>query len=151
MDMILRGAAIYGVVWFIFRLSGRRTLSDMTTFDFVLLLICGEATQQALLGDDFSITNAAVVVLTLIGVDLALTTLRARFPRFERLMEGRPLLIMKNGQPLRDRMAKERIDEEDIMHQARSSHGLGRLDQVDHAVLESSGGISIIPVHGRGD
>ena len=64
MDMILRGAAIYAAVWFIFRLSGRRTMAQMTTFDFVLLLICGEATQQGLLGDDFSITNAAFVVLT---------------------------------------------------------------------------------------
>ncbi len=145
MDMILRGASIYVVVWLLFRLSGRRTLAEMTTFDFVLLLICGEATQQALLGEDFSITNAAIVVLTLISLDLALTALRARLPALERVMEGRPLLIMADGKLLKDRMAKERVDEEDILHEARHAHGIARLDQIRHAVLETSGGISVIP------
>ena len=145
MDMVLRAASIYGVVWLCFRLSGRRTMAQMTTFDFVLLLICGEATQQALLGDDFSITNAAVVVLTLVSLDLVLTALRARVPALERVMDGRPLVIMSRGRPLKDRMARERIDEEDIMHVARHTHGLSRLDQIEYAVLETSGGISIIP------
>jgi uncharacterized membrane protein YcaP (DUF421 family) len=145
MDMILRGAAIYIVVWLCFRLVGRRTMAEMTTFDFVLLLICGEATQQALLGDDFSLTNAAIIVLTLVSMDGALTALRARFPRLERIMDGLPLVIMRDGKLLRDRMAKERIDAEDIMHEARNSHGLERLSDIKHAVLEPSGGISIIP------
>lgn len=53
MDSVLRAAAVYLVVFIIFEIAGRRTLSDITTFDFVLLLIIGEAAQQALLGDDF--------------------------------------------------------------------------------------------------
>lgn len=150
MDMIARGLAIYIVVWLFFRIAGRRTMSQMTTFDFVLLLICGEATQQALLGDDFSLTNAAFVVLTLVSVDLIVTALRARYQRLEHVIEGRPLLIMKNGRPLSDRMSRERVDEEDILHEARQKHGLRRLDQVDHAVLEPSGGISIIPREEKG-
>jgi uncharacterized membrane protein YcaP (DUF421 family) len=150
MDMILRGAALYAIVWLLFRFSGRRTMAEMTTFDFVLLLICGEATQQALLGDDFSITNAAVVVLTLIALDLALTALRVRFGFLERVMDGLPILIMKDGRLLKDRMARERVDEEDILHEARHSHGIGRLDQIRHAVLETSGGISIIPAERAG-
>lgn len=145
MDMILRGACIYVVVWLLFRIAGRRTMAQMTTFDFVLLLICGEATQQALLGPDYSVTNAAFVVLTLVSMDLAMTALRARFHRLERIMEGLPMLIVKNGEPLHERMAKERVDEEDVLHEARHSHGLRHLDQVQHAVLEPSGGISIIP------
>lgn len=149
MDMILRGASIYAIVWLVFRLSGRRTMAEMTTFDFVLLLICGEATQQALLGDDFSVTNAAIVVLTLVALDLGLTALRARFGFLERVMDGVPMLIMKDGRLLKDRMAKERVDEEDIMHEARHAHGIGRLDQIRHAVLETSGGISIIPAEGE--
>lgn len=145
MDMIARGACIYAVVWLLFRLAGRRTMAQMTTFDFVLLLICGEATQQGLLGTDFSLTNAAFVLITLIGIDLALAAVRARFPRLERYVEGLPTVIMKNGAPLHDRMKRERVDEGDILHQARQAHGLANLDQVRHAVLESSGGISVIP------
>src|SRR5690606_20897784 len=56
-DMILRAAAIYAFVWLVLRISGKRTMSEMTAFDFVLLLIFGEATQQAILGDDLSLTN----------------------------------------------------------------------------------------------
>ena len=73
MDSVLRSAAIYIVVLFVFRVAGRRTLSELTTFDFVLLLVIGEATQQALLGDDFSITNAFIVIVSLVGMDITLT------------------------------------------------------------------------------
>lgn len=145
MDMIIRGAAMYAMVWAIFRLSGRRTMGEMTTFDFVLLLICGEATQQALLGEDYSVTNAAVVVLTLVCADRVLTWVRAVSPRAERVMEGLPLIIMADGEPLQDRMKREHVDEQDILHAARQAHGLSRLDQVKHAVLETSGKISIMP------
>lgn len=146
MDMVLRPAAMYALVWLIFRLAGRRTMSQMTTFDFVLLLICGEATQQALLGEDFTVTNALVVVTTLVVMDGAATRLRARFKSFERVMEGLPLLVLEDGRLRRDHLDRERIDEEDILHAARQSHGISRLSQIKHAVLEPSGGISIIPV-----
>jgi uncharacterized membrane protein YcaP (DUF421 family) len=145
MNMIARGVVMYVLIWFIFRVSGRRTMSDMTTFDFVLLLICGEVTQQALLGNDYSITNATIVLLTIVCADRSLALLRTLFPRLDRVVEGLPLLIMVDGKPLRDRMRRERIDEQDILHQARRSHGIDKLQQVKHAILESSGEISIIP------
>lgn len=143
MDAMTRAAAIYVVVWLFFRLSGRRTLAQMTAFDFILLLICGQATQQALLGNDHSITNALLVVLTLISIDGAVTMLQSRSAVFAKVVQGRPLLLVRNGEPLRDRMSRERVSEEDILHEARSK-GFSRLDQIRHAVLEPSGGISII-------
>lgn len=145
MEPILRAAALYFVVWFIMRLSGRRTFAELTTFDFVLLLIIGEATQQGLLGDDFSITNAALVVLTLVMIDIGLTYLKGRCPSVERVMDGLPLVIVDHGRALRDRMERARIDLDDVLEQARSRRGLERLDQIKYAVLERSGGISIIP------
>lgn len=151
MDAMTRAAIIYIAVWLFFRLSGRRTLAQMTAFDFILLLICGQATQQALLGNDNSITNALIVVLTLISIDGAVTWLQARSKRFASITQGRPLLVLRNGELLRDRMARERIGEEDILHEARA-RGFSRLGQIRHAVLEPSGGISIIPwEQGRGD
>lgn len=149
MDMVLRACAIYAVVWLIFRLAGRRTMAQMTTFDFVLLLVCGEATQQGLLGEDYTVTNAAIVVLTLVVLDHICTTIRARSTRLERIMEGSPVLIMENGRLVPERMKRERIDVEDILHAARHSHGLSRLEQIRHAVLEPSGGISIIPAQNQ--
>jgi len=73
MDSILRAAGMYVALMLLFRVAGRRSLADLTTFDFVLLLIIGEATQQALLGDDFSFTNATLVIATLIVLDVGLS------------------------------------------------------------------------------
>lgn len=73
MDSILRAAGMYIALMLLFRVAGRRSLADLTTFDFVLLLIIGEATQQALLGEDFSFTNAMLVIATLIVLDVGLS------------------------------------------------------------------------------
>ena len=81
MDAVLRSATIYVFLLVIFRLSGKRSLAQITTFDFVLLLIIGEATQQALLGNDFSITYALIVITTLVGIDIGLSLLKQRFQR----------------------------------------------------------------------
>jgi uncharacterized membrane protein YcaP (DUF421 family) len=145
MDSVLRAAAIYLFLLVLFRIAGKRTLSDVTTFDFVLLLIIGEATQQALLGEDFSLTNAFLAILTLIGIDIALSLWQQRWPRLEKWLEGTPLVIVEHGQPLRERMQRVRVSDEDILTAARERQGLARMDQIQYAVLERSGGISIIP------
>ncbi len=145
MDSVLRGAAIYFFLLVLFRLAGKRTLSDVTTFDFVMLLIIGEATQQALLGEDFSLTNAFLVILTLIGLDIAISLWQQRWPRLSKWIEGVPLVIVEDGRPLHERMKRARVSEEDVLTAARERQGLARMDQILYAVLERSGGISIIP------
>lgn len=145
MSTVIRAALIYLVVWLIFRLIGRRTMAQITTFDFVLLLICGDATQQALLGRDHTVTNAALVVLTLVVIDDLLTQLRLRSPRVDRLMEGQPLVLMHNGRVHDEPMQQEGVENEDILHAARHTHGITELSQIQQAVLETSGDISVIP------
>jgi len=145
METVLRGVAIYVVLLVVFRIAGKRTLSQATTFDFVLLLIIGEATQQALLGEDFSVTNAILIIITLIGVDIALAKLKGRSATLEQLIDGVPLVIVEDGRPLKDRMDKARVDEDDVLTAARETQGLERMEQIKYAVLERSGGISIIP------
>jgi uncharacterized membrane protein YcaP (DUF421 family) len=146
MDAILRGFAIYGFLLILFRIAGRRTLSEITTFDFVLLLIIGEATQQAMLGDDFSVTNAFLVIAALVGVDIALSMVKEHVPLLARFIDGVPMLIVENGKPLRERMKRARVSEEDILESARRSQGIERLDQIKYAVLEVGGAMSIIPM-----
>ncbi len=145
MDSVLRAAAIYLVVLVVFRLAGRRTLSELTTFDFVLLLIIGEATQQALLGDDFSIVNAMVVIVSLVVFDIALSLLKNKSRCLSKLIDGEPMIIVEHGQVLERRIRKARIDEGDILEAARHSQGLERIDQIKFAILEKDGKISIIP------
>ena len=84
MNSIIRAAITYFVVWGFFRISGKHTFSEMTTFDFVLLLIISEATQQALIGVDNSMINSAIVVSTLIGLNILMSLLKQRSTWFDR-------------------------------------------------------------------
>jgi uncharacterized membrane protein YcaP (DUF421 family) len=148
MDAVIRAVLIYFFVWLMFRIAGKRTLAEATTFDFVLLLIISEATQQGLLGQDFSVTNACLVITTLVGLDIAMSLLKRWSPRLERMMDGQPLILVDDGRVLTERMHRARVDENDILEAARRLRGLERLDQIRFAVLEQSGGITIVPKSG---
>ena len=145
MDLVIRGIAVYLFLLLIFRVSGKRSLRNATTFDFVLLLIVAETTQQALVGDDASVTGAFLLIVVLVGTDILLSLVKRWSPRLDRLIEGQPLVILRNGVPLRERMHVERVDEEDILTAARDGHGLERLDEIKCAILERNGAISIVP------
>lgn len=149
METVLRAGAIYLVLLLVMRVSGKRSMAQITTFDFVLLLIIGQATQQALIGDDYSITTGLLLILTLVGIDTALSLIQLRSPRLDRWLDGTPVVILEDGRLLYDRMRKSRVDESEILMAARERHGLQRLDEIQYAVLERSGGISIIPKPGR--
>lgn len=145
METILRGVAIYVILLVIIRLSGRRTLAEMTPFDFVLLLIVAETTQQALLGDDFSITNAALLIVTLFTLDIALSHIKARRRGIGLLIDGTPTILVRHGHLEERAMRRARVTRDDVLAAARIQQGLERLDQIKYAVLEISGEISIIP------
>jgi uncharacterized membrane protein YcaP (DUF421 family) len=145
MESVLRASAIFVFLLLVFRVTGKRSLAQITTFDFVLLLIIGEATQQALLGDDFSVMNAWIVIATLMGLDLLLSQLKHRFPRLDPVIDSVPLVVVADGKLIEERAGHERVDLEDVLAAAREKHGLERLEQIKYAVLERSGGISIIP------
>jgi uncharacterized membrane protein YcaP (DUF421 family) len=127
------------------RASGRRTLSEMTSFDFVLLLVISEATQNAMVGNDFSLTNGALVILTLVGLDIALSLAKSRWERLDRWIDGVPTILVEDGRLLTDRMRLARVGADDILEAARVLQGLERVDQIKYAVLERDGGISVIP------
>lgn len=145
MESIIRGTAVYLMLLVIFRIAGKRTLSDVTTFDFVLILIVSEAIQQGMIGKDDSLTNAFLLVITLVGLNILISVLKQRSPMLEALLEGRPVVIFDRGSPNQEAMDRERVGVEDIMHAARAAHGLAHLREVESAVLEPSGGISVIP------
>jgi uncharacterized membrane protein YcaP (DUF421 family) len=144
-DCVLRAFATYAFVWLVFRVSGKRSLAEITAFDFVLLLIISETTQAALMDKDNSLTNSFLLIATMVGLDVALSLWKQRSPAVERVVDGMPLVILADGIPLKERMDKERIDAEDILAAARHLRGLERLDQIKYAVLERNGGITVIP------
>ncbi|HWV24132.1 MAG TPA: YetF domain-containing protein [Thermomicrobiales bacterium] len=145
MDAVLRAASIYIFLLVIFRITGKRSLTEMTPFDLILLLIISETTQQAMLGDDFSTTNAVLVICTLIGFEVASSIITFRFPRLSPILEDAPLILYANGKFQKEHMKKERITEADILRAARTNQGIYRLDQIKYAILEKTGEVSILP------
>ncbi len=145
MESVLKALAIYGVIFFLTRISGRRTLSQATPFDVVLVLLIAEAAQSALVGSDGSLTNAVLIIATLILTDVLLSFLKVRAPSLALLIEGAPTILIHEGQLRRDAIRRARVSTEDILEAARRSLGLSDLGDIRFAVLETSGVISVIP------
>lgn len=145
MNAVTRGVLVYLILLIVFRLSGKRTLSQTTPFEFVLLLIISETIQQALVGNDHSITNGLLLALTLVSLSIAMSLLKQWSPRADKLLDGLPVVLMEKGRLMRDRMDKVRVDEEDILEAGRALQAVERLDQIEYAVLERSGDVTVIP------
>ncbi len=145
MATILKTIFVYVAFVLLFRAAGKRTLHEMTVFDLVLLLLIAEAAQAALIGDDPSVTHALVVIVTLVLVDIALAYLKQRSRALDRWIEGVPIVLVEDGEPLREVMDRSAVDEEDILTAARERHGIERLEEIRLAVLERDGNISIVP------
>ena len=145
MDTVLRSVAVYIFLLVVFRISGKRSLSQITTFDFILLLIISEATQQALVGDDFSIVNTFVVIASLVVLDVMFSWMENRWPAFSRVVGSLPVIIVENGKVLEGRAQQEGVTVAEILEAGREKHGLERLEQFKYAILERHGGISVVP------
>jgi uncharacterized membrane protein YcaP (DUF421 family) len=150
MESVLRAVAIYLFLIILLRIAGKRALSEVSNFEFVLMLIVGEATGQAVIGKDFSITNAYLVIMTLIALQIMMSYLKERSERVKRWFDGLPVILVENGKPLKERLDKVRVGEDVILAAARELQGLERMDQIKYAVMESNGIISIIPKDGEG-
>lgn len=145
MDTVIRALCVYIVLLIIFRIAGKRSLAQITTFDLVLTLIISEAIQQAMVDNDNSMTNAFILVLTLVATDIGLSLAKQRWSRFDRIVEGTPVILVEEGRLHEDRMRAERVSPDDILGAAREFRGLERLDQIKYAVVEQNGTITVIP------
>ncbi|WP_119155071.1 DUF421 domain-containing protein [Caldimonas tepidiphila] len=151
MDVFLRTFVVYLFLLVILRLAGKRTLSEMSTFDFILLLIISEATQNALVDDDRSLSNGLAVILSLVALDRMLGFLKWKYSALEKVAEGTPLVLVDHGKVLQEAVDRSRVTRDDILQAARQNGGIARMDQIKYAVLEASGGISIIPMEAPRD
>lgn len=141
-QVILRALVIYLGLLVLFRIAGRRTMAQITPFDLVLLLIISEAIQPALLGQS-SLVEAMILVTTLVGADIVLGEITQRNRRLERLVEGAPVLLVSEGQPIQSRLAATHVTIEDILAAGREN-GLERLEQIRYAILETTRRITVI-------
>lgn len=148
MDSVIRAFVIYLFLLVLFRLTGKRTMAQVTPFDMILLLIISEATQNFMVGEDYSFTNAALLITTLIVVDVGLSLLKQRSHRVSRILDDQPIVIVRDGKLISRATGHERVDEDDVMHAARCAHGIDRIEDIRYAVLETDGQISVIPKAG---
>jgi uncharacterized membrane protein YcaP (DUF421 family) len=145
MDSVLRGIVVYFVLLMIIRLAGRRTIAQMTPFDLILVLIISETVQQALVDGDNSMINGGLLVLTLVGCAILMSVLKQRSKTLQRWIDGLPVFAIEKGKLHEDRLNAMRVDRDDIMSAARDKQGVRTLDDIEHAVVENSGHITIIP------
>ena len=148
METVIKAGLVFFVLWAIVRISGRRTLGQMTAFDFVLFLIIGGATQRALTGEDYSLINALLLVSTFVVLDVGLSLIEARSTAAKRFLKGLPMIVVEDGKPLKDRILRARVTEGEILEAARKLQGLERLDQIKFAILEANGTFTIVPAGG---
>lgn len=145
MNPVFRAILMFAVLWLVFRIGGRRTLAEITTFDFILLLVIGDAAQNAFVGDDFAVTTAALVIVTLLLLDLAIGRLSMRSNSLRRVFDSAPVIVIDKGKVLDRVLRDEGVDVEEVLAAARERHGLERLDQIKYAIVERHGGISVVP------
>jgi uncharacterized membrane protein YcaP (DUF421 family) len=142
---VVRAVAVYVFILVLLRVMGKRTLAEVTAFDFIVLLIISETTQQAMTGNDFSVTNAVILVLTLVLLQRGSDWLADRSPRADKLLNDLPVVVVENGRPIEEWMKRNGLTELEILEEARQSQGIGTMEEIRYAVLERNGGISVIP------
>lgn len=145
MNSIVRALVVYATLFVVVRIAGKRTFNEMTTFDFVLLLIVSEAVQQTMIGSDNSITSAFLIVAMLVSLGVLLSVVKGRWRKVSCVLDPQPMLIVADGVLIKETTDEERVDEDDVLTAARFLYGLERMDQIKHTILEASRHISIIP------
>jgi len=133
----------YCFLVFIVRIVGRRPGKQMTPFEFVLIFFIGGLTLTGMVADDRSLTNALCQIATVAVMHYVITWLRGRWSGFGRVADGMPLVLLEKGKWRTQTLKKKLIQDDDVMAAARDK-GLERLDQIEFAVLERNGEISII-------
>jgi uncharacterized membrane protein YcaP (DUF421 family) len=143
MDIVLRAAVVFVFVLVLTRVIGRRELGSLAPIDLILLIILGDALQQGLTQDDYSLTGAVLVVGTLAVLQDFTSWVSFRFPFTRRVIEGEPLIVVEDGKPIERNLRRERLTVEEVTESARL-HQIGSLDEVKWAVLERNGEISFL-------
>src|SRR3954471_17939104 len=119
MDIVLRGIALYVVIVFVMRVIGRRELSSMTPFDLVLMIVLGDAIQQGLTQDDYSVTGAMLAVATIATLQVFTSYLSYRSKQARTVLEGEPIVLVDHGKIVQRNLQRERMTEDEVAEEMR--------------------------------
>jgi uncharacterized membrane protein YcaP (DUF421 family) len=149
MDLVIRATVIFFFILMVTRIVGRRQLSDLEPFDFILLVVLGDLVQQGITQSDQSVTGTLTVISTiaLLSVFVAWISFRSRPARL--VTEGEPIVLLQDGRPIERNLRRERITLDDLREEARQVQ-IASLEDIGWAILENDGKISCIPRSGSG-
>lgn len=143
MDLVLRAIAVFVFLFVLTRVIGKRELGKLQPFDLMLLIVLGDALQQGMTQDDYSVTGALLIVGTFAVLQVSLSWLGYRFPRARPILEGEPIIVLQDGKLIERNLKRERLTMDDITEGARKQ-GIAHLDDVDYAILETDGTLSFL-------
>lgn len=141
-ELIERAAVIYGFLLIILRMTGKRQVGQLAPFDLVLLLVLSNAVQNAMTGSDCSVAGGMILCSTLVGLNSIIGYATYRSKRIEALIEGRPQILIHNGNLDERVMHKEKITHHELMASLRAS-GCASITEVHFAILENNGRITV--------
>jgi uncharacterized membrane protein YcaP (DUF421 family) len=147
-DIVARTIVVYVAILLALRLAGKREIGQMTLFDLVVLLLIANAVQNAMVGPDTSLLGGILAAATLIVLNFAVAQLRLRVPGLRRAVEGEPTLLALHGKVVEGNLRREGLDQE-TLEAALREHGIASVKDVEMAVLEIDGSISVVPVGGE--
>ena len=142
-ELLLRATVVYFALLVLVRISGKRTVGQFTPFDLVVVMLISEATQAALVDGERSVTGALIVVATLIALNWLLGFASARSRRIDKLVEGSPVLVARDGRIFEDALARQNVSLGDF-REAMRSHGVPRDEEIRFAFLETNGEITVV-------
>ena len=143
LQIVLRTAAIYLVILLGLRAAGKREIGQMTVFDLVVLLLIANAVQNAMVGPDVSLTGGILAALVLLGLNALVAWMRLRWPWLRRLVEGSPTVLVLHGEVISKNLRREGVDQISL-EAALREHGVAEVKDVEMAVLEVDGSISVV-------
>lgn len=141
MEIVIRAVVLFAFLWLVTRAVGKRELGQLSAFELVLLVTMGDLVQQGITQEDYSVSGAMMTVGTFALLSVLLSYVSWRFPRSRPALEGRPAVVVRQGQMQDDIMRLERLPDTELMEAARKQ-GIRDLSEVDLAVIENDGSLS---------
>jgi uncharacterized membrane protein YcaP (DUF421 family) len=146
-ETVIRTTVVYFAILVGLRLAGKRQLGQMTVFDLVVLLLISNAVQNAMVGPDNSLIGGIVAAAVILALNYGVSRIGLRWRSLRGLVEGSPTVLLLHGEIIPAALRREGLDEE-TLGAALREHGFETPDQIEMAVLEADGSISVVPADG---
>ncbi|TLK52878.1 YetF domain-containing protein [Glutamicibacter sp. V16R2B1] len=150
MEIVIRAAIAFFIIWLVTRAAGRATLGELSSFELVVFVVLGDLVQQGITMNDRSLTGSLLAVTTVVLLAAILGYANMRWPKFGKITQGRPIVLVRDGQIDRKALHRERIGIDELSMLARQS-GIEKYSEIRLAIMEASGKVSFFTQEASAD